>query len=82
MGDDMKHCLSTHGLSGYAPGSYRDGNAIICGMCGERIENPMPTGTRRIEYSLREALSNWQTFKAYLINEPKAVVPTFPDWIL
>jgi len=40
-------CLSTHGGSGYAPGSYWDGGAIICGVCGARIENPMPTGAHK-----------------------------------
>jgi len=37
-------CMSTHGGSGYAPGSYWDGEAIVCGICGARIENPRPTG--------------------------------------
>lgn len=38
------YCLSTHGSSGYAPGSYWKDGAIICGICGARIENPPPTG--------------------------------------
>jgi len=38
------NCLSTHGGSGYAPGSYWNGNAIVCGFCGTKIENPPPTG--------------------------------------
>ena len=42
---DPKECLSTHGGSGYAPGSFMDGDAIICGMCGTRIEKPHPTGS-------------------------------------
>ena len=41
-------CLSTHGGSGYAPGSYWDGDDIICGACGQRIKNPPPTGGRFI----------------------------------
>jgi hypothetical protein len=41
---DPKDCLSTHGGSGYAPGSFMDGDSIICGMCGTKIENPPPTG--------------------------------------
>jgi len=36
-------CLSTHGGSGYATGSYWDSGAVICGWCGTRIENPYPT---------------------------------------
>jgi hypothetical protein len=41
-------CLSTHGGSGYAVGSYWDGDAIVCGFCGERIINPPPTGAKFI----------------------------------
>ena len=39
-----EECLSTHGGSGYAAGSYWNGDAIICGACDFRIENPQPTG--------------------------------------
>ena len=42
----MLNCKSTHGSSGYAPGSYWDNGAIICGACGFRIKNPNPTGGR------------------------------------
>lgn len=40
-------CLSTHGGAGYAPGSRWDNGAIICGACGERIENPPPIATSK-----------------------------------
>lgn len=40
-----KNCPSTHGGSGYAPGSYMVDGHIICGICGTKIENPPPTGT-------------------------------------
>lgn len=39
-------CLSTHGGSGYAAGSYWDGDVVVCGICGYRIEKPRPTGGR------------------------------------
>lgn len=39
----VRACGSTHGLSGYAPGSYWRHGAIICGACGVRIEGPPPT---------------------------------------
>lgn len=39
-------CPSTHGGAGYASDSYWDGDAIICGLCGKRIEDPLPTGSR------------------------------------
>lgn len=35
----IKDCLSTHGAAGYAPGSYWNGEVIVC-SCGFRIENP------------------------------------------
>lgn len=41
-------CLSTHGGAGYAPGSYWKGNKIVCGLCSLEIENPRPTGSRRV----------------------------------
>ncbi len=44
-----KKCLSTHGGAGYSYGDYWDGNAIVCGFCGTRIENPHPTGSRWIQ---------------------------------
>lgn len=30
-------CVSTHGGSGWATGSYRDGDVVACGACGARI---------------------------------------------
>jgi hypothetical protein len=39
-----KPCPSTHGLDGYALGSYWDGDDIICGYCGTRIKNPIAFG--------------------------------------
>ena len=40
--------VCTHGGSGYAAGSYWDGDDIICGACGDRIKNPRPTGSRTV----------------------------------
>jgi len=65
------YCLSTHGGSGYASGSYWDGTAIICGLCRARIENPTPTGGRWVdEKGWRGRLlgqGHWE--------------PKFPTWI-
>ena len=36
---DPKDCLSTHGASGYAPGSYLLGDNIVCDICGLVIEH-------------------------------------------
>ena len=72
-------CLSTHGASGYAPGSYRDGEVVVCGACGERIENPRPNAWRNEYYTLREALRSWRALRAWWKNEPKA---TIQQWIL
>jgi len=41
-------CPSTHGGSGYASGSLRDGNDIICGLCGYRITNALPRGYNEV----------------------------------
>lgn len=69
-------CLSTHGGSGYAAGSYWEDGVMICGLCGTRIANPRPTGSdsKAIRYgegvcvrkprpSIREWLrSVWDSF--------------------
>jgi len=67
---DPKDCLSTHGGSGYAPGSYWDGDDIICGICGHRIENPAPTGGRMVKAK-----------GLFGILKRKEEVPTWPSWI-
>jgi len=36
--------MSTHGGADYIMGSYWDNGAIVCAVCGTRIENPRPTG--------------------------------------
>ena len=63
-------CLSTHGM-GYAPGSYWDGDAIICGWCLFRIENPPSTGAYWVD---RKGFWN------KLLNRGDWV-PKWPDWI-
>ena len=69
---DTKMCLSTHGGGGYADGSYWDGDAIVCGWCGYRIENPAPTGGRfvRAEGFIDRLLGRGEW------------VDTYPDFIL
>ena len=72
-------CMSTHGASGYAPGSYLENGAVICGACGERIENPRPTGHRTVYFTSREAMSSLKAFKSWWRSEPKAIIPQFPE---
>ena len=69
---DTKMCPSTHGGSGYADGSYWDGDAIVCGICGYRIENPAPTGGRfvRAEGFIDRLLGRGEW------------VDTYPDFVL
>ena len=64
-------CISTHGAAGYANGSYWDGFDIICGLCGYRIKNPYPTGSRII-------------YKKGLLGlfDKGHEIPTWPDFIL
>ena len=69
------NCLSTHGASGYAPGSYKDGDAVICGACGTRIENPRPTHYRYEYYSFLEAMLSLRAFQKWWRGEPKNKVP-------
>lgn len=64
-------CLSTHGGAGYALGSYRRGDKIVCGACGIEIKNPHPTGRKFI----RE--KGW---RGWLLGKGKWE-PTWPDWI-
>lgn len=52
-------CYSSHGLAGYAMGSYWDGDAIICGCCGARIENPPPVGSRRVHAGREPVWPAW-----------------------
>lgn len=64
-------CNSTHGGAGYAYGSYWDGDVIVCGSCGYRIENPSPTGGKWV----RE--KGW---RGWLLNRGHWE-PTWPDWL-
>ena len=68
----MTKCISTHGGSGYAMGSYWENGAIVCGICGYRIENPHPTGGR------------WVPAKGFMDRVRGRVlewVGTYPDFI-
>ena len=59
MDKKTEWCRSTHGGAGYAPGSYWDGDVIICGWCGARIENPAPTGSYVEYYTFWESPLKW-----------------------
>lgn len=37
LGKRPAPCISTHGGTGYAPGSYRQGTWVICGACHLRV---------------------------------------------
>lgn len=61
-------CSSTHGGSGWAHGSYRDGDVVVCGTCGARVpcaNLPVPewveNGTTRYAGAKRLILSNETT---------------------
>lgn len=69
-------CLSTHGPSGYAMGSYWDGDDIICGQCGARITNPLPTGGTS-EWVWDEGLLGRLHLKGHYIERP-----TWPSFIM
>jgi len=64
-------CLSTHGGAGYAPGSYWDGDVIVCGQCGARIENPTSTGAH---WMYLKDWTGWLMGRGYW-------EPTFPEWL-
>lgn len=68
------NCLSTHGVSGYAPGSYKDGDAVICGSCGMRIENPRPTGYIVELWTLADV---FRTLRAWWNSEAKTLKPVW-----
>ena len=72
------NCLSTHGASGYAPGSYFENGVVVCGNCGEHIVNPRPIGYRHTYFTVSEALKSWPAFRAWLKNIPKSTVSLFP----
>ena len=68
---DPKDCPSTHGLAGYAEGSYWHNNDIVCGLCGFLIKDPRPTGHTIIRPSLIGRLRGEKT----------KMIPRWPDWI-
>ena len=68
----MRACNSTHGGAGYADGSYWDGDAIVCGICEYRIENPYPTGAQWVPAT---------GLKNRLLGRGE-MVGTYPDFIL
>ena len=72
-------CMSTHGLSGYAPGSYFESGVVVCGSCGERIKAPRPIGLRVVYFTFGESLRSWEIFWKWMRDEPKAMVPRFPQ---
>lgn len=75
---EAQPCLSTHGGAGYAYGTYWDGGALVCGLCGTRIENPPPTGYRTVYRSLPSVWwKPWTWFREEAIQ-----IPTWPDFIL
>lgn len=39
------YCMSTHGGAGWAPYSYWDGEVVVCGACGVRIDPSHAFGT-------------------------------------
>jgi len=74
---DPKDCRSTHGGAGYAAGSYKDGDVMVCGTCGTRIENPSPRYHTYAHYTFKEALKSWKVFKAWIRNEIKSTNPVW-----
>jgi len=73
-------CLSTHGASGYAPGTHwiAKPNFARCGVCHEVIVDPRPTQYQFVFYTFREALSSWAAFKKWFHSIPKEIVPLWP----
>lgn len=65
-------CPSTHGGSGYASGTYWDGDQLVCGICGEIIESPIPTGTRFVpDKGIRGKLGLGKSIPKYGCAGPK-----------
>jgi hypothetical protein len=72
----MSPCPSTHGGAGYSVGTYWDGTALICGLCGARIENPQPTGSREIYRSTVVWWKPWTWLRQEMIT-----TALWPDFI-
>ena len=64
-------CGSTHGEAGYTLGSYWDGDVIVCGVCGARIGNPLPTGRAWVPEP------GW---RGWLLKQGRWI-PRWPKWI-
>lgn len=73
-------CQSSHGGMSYAPQSYWDGNAIVCGECGEEILNPRPTIEREVHDSLDEVSNlRWLLLRLGLVSRRVVkVLKAFP----
>ena len=74
----MTSCPSSHGGGGYACGSRWDGDAIVCGICGYRIENPPRTGGRLMR-RLKQNRHWWERFLR--LTREDYWEPTWPGWI-
>lgn len=73
--NNPEECPSTHGGGGYAVGSYWDNDAVVCGLCGLRIENPHPSGATMVE----DRRTFWQRF--WGLPGEQVYEPTWPDWM-
>lgn len=67
LGDEV--CPSTHGGAGWALGSYREGDEMVCGLCGGRFQlrGVSSSGPRNALESGQSSLFKGQSFKTRII---------------
>ncbi len=73
-------CLSTHGATGYAPGTRWDGDVLVC-PCGARIEQPRPIGWRDVPYTFADVRQDWRVIWKWVRGATKTQMPLYPGWL-
>ena len=82
---DPKDCVSTHGRSGWMPGSLydRESGKVTCGMCGTEDEPPVHDMQIPVRYRIWENPRKWWRREIKEIHHhKKMMIPGNPQYWL